>query len=485
MKKFLSPVLLSAAVLLTMGCNSDYNGQLDDLEARLELVFAQCVEYNEALKTVSDLATAIESKDFVTGITKIMDQLDPSKEIGYTINFINHEPITITYGENGKIPYVNSIKGADNQYYWTVQYDDGEQTLIKDSDGNPVSCIGKVPFITIRDKKWFITFDNVNYTELGPADGKDADTIFKSFDVSDKNKVVITLSDGTVMELPTMLAYKDLVLEITQLNSTVKGQKALVEAAIDKVTYIKSVNDIISDGASIGKCIVLSNGKSCNIYDVKRSNVPNILSKFDPADGNYYWAASFGDNPIKWITVGGTRIKSVGEDALVPTISMALDTVSGQYCWTEQWGEAEPTFIRDSAGLVVAAIDTAESAIFQWYDNSSDYYVQLKTFDGDVYTLPKQYAVDVRTTIEIKPNTSTFLPYTVYGDEKNLTTVTVLTQGGFKVTDYGDCRFLIDAPETFSSGTGQIVLIFNICGLGTRTVVKTIDVINPEAEETK
>lgn len=485
MKKILSSVLLSMAALLATGCYSDYYKQLEELEGRLELVYAQCVEYNETLKTISELAAAIESQDFVTGITKIKDQLDPTKEIGYTINFVNHDPITITYGENGKIPYVNSIKGSDNQYYWSVQYDDGQQEIIKDSDGNPVPCVGKVPFITIRDKKWYITFDNVNYTELGPADGKDADAMFVGFDTIDPNKVVIKLSGGTVVELPTFLAYKDLVTELSQLNSTVLGQKAVVEAAIDKVTYIKSVSNIMSDGASIGKCIELSNGKSCNIYDIKHSNVPNILSKYDPVDGNYYWAASFGDIPIKWITVNGQRIKSVGEDALVPTISMALDTVSGKYCWTEQWGNAEPSFIRDSAGLVVAALDTADSAIFQWVDNSSDYYVMLKTFDGDEYTLPKQFAVDVQTTLEMKPNTSLFLPYTVYGDDKKATTVSVLTQSGFKVTDYGDQRFLIDAPERFSSGTGQIVMIFNVCGLGTRTVVKTIDVINPDEEEAK
>lgn len=485
MKRVLSVILLSAAAFLTTGCYSEYEKQLDELEERLELVYGQISGYNETLRTISGLASVIGSNDFVTGITKIKDQLDPTKEIGYTINFINHEPLTITYGEDGRIPYVNSVKGSDNQYYWTVQYDGGSQEIIRDSDGNPVPCVGKVPYITIRDKKWYITFDDVNYTELGPADGKDADTMFKSFDTSNPDKVVITLSDGTVMEIPTFLAYRNCITDLTQLNSTVLAQKTVVEAAIDRITYIKSVSDIISGGASIGKCIELSNGKSCNIYDVKRSNVPNILSKFDSADGNYYWAASFGDNPIKWVMVNGQRIKSVGEDAQVPVISMALDTVSGKYCWTEKWGDAEPSFIRDSAGFAVAAIDTADSAIFQWVDDSSEYFVRLKTIDGVEYTLPKQYAVEIQTTIEMRPNTSRFLPYTVYGDDNNSTTVAVLSQGGFKVTDYGDCRFLIDAPETFSSGTGQIVLLFNVCGLGTRTVVRTIDVINPDEEVKK
>ena len=481
MKRYLSLIIGISLALALSGCNSEYKKTLDELDERAELLIAAVSEYNEALKTISEMASAIESGDFVTGITKIMSPTDPDKEIGYTINFVNHEPITIIHGINGKVPYIGTERGSDNRYYWTIKYDDGKPELLRDAFGNPVPCIGEVPFITIRNKSWYITYDGVTYTELGPADGADADAIFGSFDLSDENFVTFYLSDGTSFKVPTFLAYSKLLTELNQTNSNVDAQQSLVEAAIDGLIYIKSVYPIISDTLS-GTRIELSNGKICHIYDIEHNNVPNIVMKQDPATGFYYWAASFGDAEPSWIlTEKNTRIKAVGDSAAVPVISMALDTVSGKYCWTSQLGDSEPVFIQDSLGNYIPAVESADNPLFQWVDNSNEYYLLLKTFDGTVFSLPKMYAVEMETKLSMMPNTSYMLPYTVYGDEKGATKVSLIAQGGFKAELSGR-QILIDAPENFTSGESQIVVIFDVCGLGNRIVVKYIDITNPQEE---
>ncbi|MBO4571119.1 MAG: hypothetical protein J5699_04265 [Bacteroidales bacterium] len=481
MKRYCQIIVSLGLALAVAGCNSEYKKTIEELDERAELLIAAVSEYNEALKTISQMASAIESGDFVTGITKIMSTTDPDKEIGYTINFVNHEPISIIYGINGKVPYIGSEKGADNRYYWTIRYDDGKTELLRDADGNPVPSMGQVPYITIRDKSWYITYDGVTYTELGPADGADADAIFKSFDLSDEDYVTFYLSDGTSFKVPTFLAYSKLIKELDETNSNVDAMQALVSAAIDGLIYIKSVYPIISDSLS-GTRIELSNGKVCHIYDVKHNNVPNIVMKQDPATGVYYWAASFGDAAPRWLLDSDNlRIRAVGDSALVPVISMALDTVSGKYCWTSQLGDAAPEFITDSLGSFIPAVESADNPLFQWVDNSSPYYLLLKTFDGTVFSLPKIYSVSMETKLSMIPNTSVFVPFTVYGDEAGTTKVTILTQGGFNATLSGS-RIMIDAPENFVSGESQVVVVFDVCGLGNRIVVKYVDITNPQEE---
>ena len=479
MKRYLSIIACIGLLLTSSGCNSEYADKVQELDQRAELLIAALLEYNEALKTISELASTVDSRDFVTGITKIMSTTNPDQEIGYTINFVKHEPITIIHGINGKVPYIGSVKGSDNLYYWTVRYDDGTAELLRDSDGNPIPCIGQVPYITIRNKSWYITYDGVTYTELGPADGADADAIFESFDLSDENFVTFYLSGGTTIKIPTFLSYSNLLRELDRTNSNVDAQQALVSAAIDGLIYIKSVYPIISDSLS-GTRIELSNGKICHIYDVKRSNIPNITIKQDPATGMYYWAASFGNAAPQWIyDAGNNRIQALGDSAAVPVISMALDSVSGKYCWTQQFGDEEPVFIADSLGNLIPAVESADNPLFQWVDNSNEYYLLLKTFDGTVFSLPKIYSVSMETEISMLPNTSLYLPFTVYGDEKGATKVTLMTQGGFKAKLYGN-QIMIDAPEDFESGESQLVVIFDVCGLGNRIVVKYVDITNSQ-----
>ena len=61
MKRYCSFALCLGLTLALAGCNSEYKKTVEELDARAELLIAAVSEYNEALKTISQMAAAIES----------------------------------------------------------------------------------------------------------------------------------------------------------------------------------------------------------------------------------------------------------------------------------------------------------------------------------------------------------------------------------------------------------------------------------------
>lgn len=466
-------------LLCTTGCLSGYYSQIEEMNARADLIAGQLESVNETLRSVVSLANALESADFVTGVSSIMDPDDPSVEIGYQINFLRSQPVRIYDGANGKVPYVGTVMGDDNVLYWTVRYDEGQAEVLRDNDGNPVACMGQVPYITIRNKSWYLTYDGVTYTELGPADGKDADDMFKSFDTSNPDYVRIVMADGSEIKLPTFAAYENLLGELRIVNETLEAQKLLIQTKQDDLVFIKGMSPIEENGRVIGNCIELSDGRTCNIYDVNRSNVPEILPRQDETDGIYYWAMRYGSEQWNWIlSDDGGRIQAAGETSATPVITMAYDSACGKYCWAYRTTDGRTELLRDSEGRTVVAIETADKAFFSKVDNSSDDCLIVQSLDGTVFRLPKMYSIEMETDLAVKPNTSVYLPYKVYGDDDNATTLLIMAQPGISVQNCGDGRLLIDVPADFRSGRGQVVVIFNVCGFRDRVVVKTVNLYN-------
>ena len=193
--------------------------------------------------------TVFESNDAITSITPVMEG---GVEIGYTITFSNHDPITIYHGKDGK----DGQNGANGQngtspvvgvaqsggvYYWTLN---GEWLL--DADGNKLPVSGKdgangengqngsngqngvTPQLKIENDYWWISYDNGNtWTQLGKAKGEDGengqngakgdkgdtgdkgdkgdkgdagDSMFQSV-TQDADNVYFTLADGTVITI--------------------------------------------------------------------------------------------------------------------------------------------------------------------------------------------------------------------------------------------------------------------------------------------
>ena len=200
MKKLIWSILFLVAILLPPGCYDEINRKLDELEGRVDDLTLLCEKLNRDLATVQTLVEVIQSQDMITGVTEIRSG---TTTLGYKINFVKHESVTITNGENGLIPIVSSREYAvDGNYYWTVQYGDEDWQWLQAPDGSLMLAIGVLPQLTIRNGYFYVTTDGKTWTQLGKADGENGDQMFHSVSRYD-DYVIIRLTNGEVLQIPT------------------------------------------------------------------------------------------------------------------------------------------------------------------------------------------------------------------------------------------------------------------------------------------
>ena len=216
MKKITTFLLVLVMGLFT-ACHDEIWNAIDDLDSRVTDLEELCKEMNTNIEALQTLVDVLYSNDYITGINPIM--MD-GEEVGYTITFANHDPITIYHGEKGakgkagSTPVIGVKKHTDGVYYWTV---DGE--WLKDEDGNMISVTksdGITPLLKIETGYWYVSYDaGSTWTMLGPAVGDDGnkgdkgdqgdkgdkgDAMFLSV-TEDADYVYFTLADGTVIKV--------------------------------------------------------------------------------------------------------------------------------------------------------------------------------------------------------------------------------------------------------------------------------------------
>ena len=99
-------------------------------------------EHEERLAALEQWISAIQqllnTTDCITAVTPLMEG---GQEVGYTIQFLHSDPITIyhgTKGDTGHTPQIGLTQGDDGNWYWTL---DGQ--LMQDADGNPIRANGE------------------------------------------------------------------------------------------------------------------------------------------------------------------------------------------------------------------------------------------------------------------------------------------------------------------------------------------------------
>ena len=471
MKRKIGLVLVFLLSLSATGCHDLYYQKIDELQERIYDIEDICDQINTNLAAIQALVRVIQNQDMITGITEIKSG---NTVTGYKINFVRHESVTIVNGEDGKKPLVSSRQNPeDGNYYWCVQYGDGAYEWLLAPDGSKMLSIGLLPYVTIRNNSFYYTVDGVNWTELGTANGQDADQMFKYIDIR-TNFVLFYLSSGEVLKIPTYSTFLLLQQEIFKVNENVLAQISLVTAAIDKLVYISRLAPILSGKDTVGLSIALSNGKSFQIHDWTETITPSIFIK-KAADGKMYWAYTMGDSPDQWVlTATGEKIPATSEAVEVPLVSVTRDT-DGQYYWTVTLGE-KSEFLRYPVddSWEPHAIDSVKRA-FLAVDNYNDSLVVMLK-DSTRFVLPKQYSVSLTdsdgqpvngsiTMEEVAGGDEAVLNYTVYGSGADLS---LMAQAGFsakqEIIDERTGRIRIKAPATFNSGEGRIIALFTFPG---------------------
>lgn len=485
MNRFIRSILAAATALLLTGCADSYYEKLDELQERVDALQDLCEQINQDLSKLQALVKAIDSKDMITGITEIRSG---SVVTGYRINFVQHESITITNGKDGASPLVSSRQNPDDKnYYWAVRYGDGDWEWLRAADGTMMLSIGILPYVTIRDGYFYLTFNGVDWTQLGKADGVDGDQMFSGIDVSNPDYVSIRLTDGQILRIPTYNRYLALIKEVNAINDDADTQFQLLTDNIDSLLYIKRIDPILADGDTVGQTIVLSDGRTFNIRDWAVSMAPSIFVK-QAADGKLYWAYSIGTNPVDWVRSGdGEMIPAASEEMPAPVVSITQGD-DGEYYWTVTTGDkSEFLRYRVADAWEPHAVDSVTRAFHAVRNYSDSLVVVLK--DTTVrFVLPKQYTVVLTTSAgavvddtlqmrERKDGDEAVLRYVAYGVDASLS---VLAQGGFtaksETTGAGTGTLRIKAPPKFASGSGKVMAVFTFPGASPVTVVKTITI---------
>ncbi len=487
MKRILTAFGILVLLLFAAGCEDPYADKLDEIQNRIYDLEDAIDKLNSNLASLQALVKVIQNRDMITGITEIKSG---NTVTGYKINFVKHESITITNGQDGLKPLVSSRQDpSDGNYYWSVQYGDGATEWLLGPDGSRMLSIGLLPYVTVRDNKFYYTVDFENWIELGKANGEDADQMFKSIEIL-YDYVIFHLSNGEDLKIPTYATYLTLKEAFVAVNDNVEAQKILIDADIDSLVYINSLQPIIAGSDTVGLSVSLSNGKSFRIHDWTASLTPSIFMKRG-ADGKYYWAYSIGDAPVQWLlSSDGKLVPAISDAVEVPLVSVTRDE-DGQYYWTVTLGgESEYLRYPVEGGWQPHAVDSVKR-VFQDVRNYSDSLV-VQVDDSTRFVLPKQFSVkltdaagrDIDRTlemVELPEGDETVLHYTIYGSQASLS---LLVQGGFSVTqEPADERtgiLRIKAPATFVNGQGKIVAVFTFPADSPVSTVKTIIITKKE-----
>ena len=219
MQKILT-ILLTLAIVAVSCQHEDIWEELRDHEQRIEQLEKQCRELNSNVIAMQTVLAALQTNDYVTEVMKVVEN---GVEVGYSLTFAKAGTVTLYHGTDGAdvvAPKIGVKKAADGAYYWTagdewLTADDGNMipAIVADPDGGYI-----IPQFRVADDLWYVSYDNGNTWRLIEKSDDNSDPIFKAVDVANPDYVEITLSDGSVIKVPTYQAPR---IEEIALNQSI------------------------------------------------------------------------------------------------------------------------------------------------------------------------------------------------------------------------------------------------------------------------
>lgn len=267
--------LAGCTLMIVPSCSDDYDDseikeRLDKVENRVTALEKWCSIINSEIASLKRLITALENKDYVTGVETL--------ENGYKITFSKSGSITIQNGkdggdgEDGKdgldgyTPIIGVAKHTDGLYYWTTQAKDGKTNWLTDVDGNMIRTTGNdgvdgssgnnapTPIMKtgielgndyIPDAVYLSVDSGESWKKVSGdrgeqgVQGPKGDSLFKNVDNSNDDYVIFTLQDGTPIEISKWFASSQepvptgiIILDYTTMP-IVKGGQAQIKLRVN------------------------------------------------------------------------------------------------------------------------------------------------------------------------------------------------------------------------------------------------------------
>ncbi len=201
MKRFFT--VFAAAALIFAGCAKQY----DDTELRNRVTTLE-TKVGNLEANMAAIQSATNDGMFVQ---KVEELVEDGKVVGVTVTYTTGKVVTFQISGAGAETNLSAIKNKDGVLCWALN---GE--ILKDAEGNDLA-VGQTPSFSIENGVLYMTV-NGKKTEIGPMGGGLGDAIFKDIKVT-ANAVVLTLDDGSTIEIPFAKAFK-LVIAKTQYAVT-------------------------------------------------------------------------------------------------------------------------------------------------------------------------------------------------------------------------------------------------------------------------
>ena len=199
---------LSIVLAVLSGCTGMVETELDETQAKLKALQELAASVNKELTTLDGIVSRLDDNHTIDPSTLV------ETEDGYKVSFRDGKTIFIPFGKDGVdgrtlIP-IGVRKDQDGLYYWTVDRQD-----LKDADGNLMRAgatdgtDGFVPQTKVEEGIWKISVDGgKTFTDIATSEELDGVGVFSDIDISDPTKLVLTLLDGTVLEIPCQTSFK-------------------------------------------------------------------------------------------------------------------------------------------------------------------------------------------------------------------------------------------------------------------------------------
>lgn len=226
MKKLFTLLTVALVAFAMTGCRNRLEEQLKELESRVTALEEIAQKTNDDIAALQTIVNALQNNVYVMSVETTPD--------GYIINFSDGTSATISNGKDGangqngvNAPIISVKQDTDGNYYWTLDGEwliiDGQRVRANGIDGingtngqdgqNGQDAVAPQVRINEDTKEWEISVDGgLTWESTGViAEGQDGvngsiivegETLFQSVDISNEDYVVITLADGTVLNLP-------------------------------------------------------------------------------------------------------------------------------------------------------------------------------------------------------------------------------------------------------------------------------------------
>lgn len=373
--------------------------ELQEHERRIEELETLCNKMNSNIESLSVIINTLQKNDYVTNVTNVIEN---GKEIGYMISFNKNASIIIYHGINGNNPEIGVKKDVDGVYYWTLN---GEWLL--DDEGNKMETVngggGITPNLKIEGEYWYISYDDgLTWEKLYKAAGEEGQSgysMFENVDVSNQEYVLMTLTDGTEIKIPTWKAFETLQTSVNMLNTNLSALQSIVEA-LQNNDYVSSVAPLTENGKVIGYTIYFTKSNPVVIYhgndgiDGNDGHTPVIGINKDE-DGIYYWTIDG-----EWLRdAEGNRVPATGNDGITPQTKIEDGYWYVSYNNGSTWNQLDKAVGEDGED---GEDGKDGDAFFSNIDMSDQKYMVLTLINGTTITIPtvKLYEEDLLEIIK-------------------------------------------------------------------------------------